>query len=342
VGFKLLTTFVVAAMGGYCFFRLNTPLPWMLGALTFTLIGAVTHGHTYVPKQARAVCSPVLGVLIGSRFSLEIINQASDWLLALLLMTVFVTLTSYLGFLFFQKVSKQDPATAFCAAVPAGISELMMVGPELGANMQTVILSHLARIVVVVFAIPLAFWFFLDVETQRNVMSPQWFSVEWSEAIILIICGVSGLLLGRRLRFPAAPLTGPLLLSAIAHICGLSHSAPPLLLVIIIQIVVGAAVGSRFVNIDGSETTRHLFFGIIWSLISLVLALAFAAFGSKLIGYELSILLLGMAPGGVQEMTIVALSLGLEVAFISLLHIARISLVLGIGVPLMSRLYRSK
>ncbi|MBT6344526.1 MAG: hypothetical protein HOJ51_14070 [Tateyamaria sp.] len=160
--------------------------------------------------------------------------------------------------------------------------------------------------------------------------------------MILILCGVFGLLLGRRLRLPAAPLTGPLLLSAIAHIFGFSHAAPPLLLVIIIQIVVGAAIGSRFVNINGKETKKHLFLGTIWSALSLALALVFAIFASQVIGYDLSILLLGMAPGGVQEMTIIALSLGFEVAFISLLHISRISLVLGVGVPMMFRLYGSK
>jgi membrane AbrB-like protein len=339
---KFLATLSVAAVGGCCFFLLNTPLPWMLGALTFTLFGAVTHGKTCVPKQARSFCSPVLGVLIGSRFSVEIVHQLGDWFSALMLMIVFVAISSLMGFLFFHKISKQDPVTAFCSAVPAGISELMMVGPELGAKMNVVILSHLARIVVVVFAIPIAFWFFLGVEAQRKPMSLQWFSLSWGEGMVLILCGALGLLLGRRLRLPAAPLTGPLLLSAIAHIFGFSQSAPPFLLVIIIQIVVGAAIGSRFVNVNGKETKKHLFLGTIWSAVSLVLALVFAIFASWFIGYDLRVLLLGMAPGGVQEMTIIALSLGFEVAFISLLHISRISLVLGVGVPMMFRLYGSK
>jgi membrane AbrB-like protein len=339
---KFLATLSVAAVGGCCFFLLNTPLPWMLGALTFTLFGAVTHGKTCVPKQARSFCSPVLGVLIGSRFSVEIVHQLGDWFSALMLMIVFVAISSLMGFLFFHKISKQDPVTAFCSAVPAGISELMMVGPELGAKMNVVILSHLARIVVVVFAIPIAFWFFFGVEAQRKPISLQWFSLSWGEGMVLILCGALGLLLGRRLRLPAAPLTGPLLLSAIAHIFGFSQSAPPFLLVIIIQIVVGAAIGSRFVNVNGKETKKHLFLGTIWSAVSLVLALVFAIFASWFIGYDLRVLLLGMAPGGVQEMTIIALSLGFEVAFISLLHISRISLVLGVGVPMMFKLYGSK
>ena len=65
-------------------------------------------------------------------------------------------------------------------------------------------------------------------------------------------------------------------------------------------------------------------------LVTIVIALL----GQWLTGIDLRELVLALAPGGVQEMTLIALLLGADVAFVSALHILRITLIAGVILPL--------
>jgi uncharacterized membrane protein AbrB (regulator of aidB expression) len=57
-----------------------------------------------------------------------------------------------------------------------------------------------------------------------------------------------------------------------------------------------------------------------------------------LVGITLMVfMLLALAPGGMPEMSVIAASLGLDAAYVTALHLARVLLVLGAG-PLVWRL----
>ena len=56
-------------------------------------------------------------------------------------------------------------------------------------------------------------------------------------------------MLGRKLRLPAAIMTGPILLSAVAHLSGLTRTVPPDWAVTLTQLVVGTSLGARFVGL---------------------------------------------------------------------------------------------
>ena len=59
-------------------------------------------------------------------------------------------------------------------------------------------------------------------------------------ASVLIGCGIVGAVAGRLLRLPASFMMGPMIVSAIAHLGGLTNSQPPGFLVAAAQVVVGA------------------------------------------------------------------------------------------------------
>ncbi len=337
---KALLTLAIGALGGWVFYLVGSPLPWMLGSLAFTLIGALSHGKTHIPRQARNIAVPVLGVLIGSRFTVELAEQARQWIAVYGLTAVFLVCATLLGMVYFRRVQGQDPVTAFCSSVPAGISELIMIAPGMGADIRAVVLAHLARVIVVVFTIPFAFRLWAgELEISTTIIGTASALTDPGEMAILLACGVLGLFFAKRLRFPAAPLTGPILFSAIAHLSDLSHIAPPTVLVAAVQVVIGATIGVRFVGISLRGAGRKFLGGIGWAVVLLLMSLAFAVVGSRLLGIDIGLLVLGMAPGGVQEMTLISLSLGLEVAFVSTVHIVRIIMVLGVGLPLFQWIY---
>ncbi|RIU88758.1 AbrB family transcriptional regulator [Oceanobacillus picturae] len=60
---RLIFTFFVAAIGGYIFSILNMPLPWVLGALTFTFIAqGLLKREAYIPTPIKNTSFIILGI----------------------------------------------------------------------------------------------------------------------------------------------------------------------------------------------------------------------------------------------------------------------------------------
>jgi len=123
-----------------------------------------------------------------------------------------------------------------------------------------------------------------------------------------------------------------MLLSIGVHITGISHVAPPPTLIAGAQIVIGGAIGVAFVGARLAELSSIVIYGIGSTLIMIAMAIVTATFLAPLVGMRIEALVLSLVPGGLNEMTLVALTLGIETAFVSTMHLARISLVM-FGAP---------
>ena len=72
-------TVVIAFVGGAIFNALNLPLPWMLGAMMATGSVTLMRVETNMDVRLRTLMIIVLGVLLGSAFSPEILERAAVW-----------------------------------------------------------------------------------------------------------------------------------------------------------------------------------------------------------------------------------------------------------------------
>lgn len=328
-------TLLAAIAGGALFYWLDTPLPWTLGALAFTIIGATTHGHTYMPTQVRLIATPVFGVMIGSAFSGDITGQLGAWLLIVPGLLAFMASAIIVGMFYYQTVLQVDRNTAFCAALPGGLSEVILIAPNMGADTRTVVVSQVTRVVLLVFTIPFAFRLF-DNNLTEQAVSLAVHTANWSlyGYGILLVCAIAGSVLGKWLRLPLALLTGPMLLSALAHGFGVTDAVLPDPVLAAVQITIGVFAGCRFAGVRLAEVKRTLLASIGWSCLLMIVTVLIALLGQWLTGVDLRELILALAPGGVQEMTLIALLLGADVAFVSALHILRITLIAGLVLPL--------
>jgi uncharacterized protein len=130
-------------------------------------------------------------------------------------------------------------------------------------------------------------------------------------------------------------------LSGIAHVSALTGSKPPDALVAFAQIAIGAAIGGRF----GGMAIRHIAkisgHAIVSAVIMLALGVSFSLALARLTGYPLPALVLAFAPGGLAEMSLIALALSVDAAFVASHHVARIVMVVTIA-PLIYRLTRKQ
>ncbi len=331
----VLMTLAVGTAGGAVFNLAGMPLPWMLGALTFTVIGVATHGKVHAPQRLRYVAAPVLGVLIGSFFTPDLVQRLGQWSLVILMAAILLACSVLLGVPFFRRFAGLDRASAFCASVPGGMTETLIIGASMGCDTRAVALAHLARIVVVVFTFLVGIRMVAgDAAMSVLPLAAPVTAIGLGEAAILVLCGVVGFLAGRRLRLPAAVLSGPMILSAAAHLSGISHVVPPSWLVSVVQVIIGTTIGVRFAGIRMEEARRMLTAGFLWGVILMLLSLSIALAGGLIVDMDIVPLVLALAPGGVTEMTLVSLALGIDIAFVSTIHVMRISMIAGLALPL--------
>jgi membrane AbrB-like protein len=309
------------------FHALSLPLPWMLGALFVTMTASVAGLPVAGPARLRSAIVAIIGVLLGSRFTPDLIGQLGGMLLTLAILLVYLVSVAVVVVPFYRYVGRQDWTTAYFAGMPGGLSEMIEFGEARGANVPAIVLAHSLRIVVTIALMAFLFRVVLghDVGAAASAAGP---ALGLADAAILTVSAVLGAVLGAWARLPAPTFLGPLILSAAVHLAGFTESAPPALLVNAAQVVLGTILGCRFLGIAPVMLARAGVLSLGSTVLTLALAAAAGLAMGRAAGVDLDQALLALAPGGLTEMGLIALAIQADVAFVALHHVARILVVL--------------
>lgn len=330
----IFATYALGAAGGVLFTLLGIPLGMLLGSLCAVAVAAAGGLRVFgappaVPQAWRYTLMPVIGVAIGGSFPADFIEQATRWWFTLAALVVFVPLAHALAYWLYRRVGGIDARTAFFSAMPGGFLEALEMGEKAGADVAMLLMLQFLRLILCIVFVPIAF----ALVTGQVVGSGS--GLEWpgaevplmpSDIAVLVGAGLLGWWGAHKLRFPAAVLSGPLLLSALAHVSGLTEATPPGWLILITQWVVGTALGSRFAGFEH----RRMWLALKLSALNVALVLAIAAIGALFlaspVGEPVPAVILAFAPGGITEMSLVALSLQLSAVYVTMHHLIRIVL----------------
>ncbi len=328
----LLTALVVAGAGGAFFTWLGLPLAWMLGAMLATTLAGVLGLRVDVPAWLRSPVIAVLGVLLGSSFDQQSLLGLWRWLPSLGLMTVYTAVTTLFSIFYLHRVARLDAQTAYFCATPGGLGIMVILGDRMGGDLLTITLVHAVRVLLVVFTIPLALSLFEGLHVPPIADAVQ--EASPYELGLMLVSVVTGSALGVALRLPAPTMLGPMLTTAAAHVVGLMHGAPPPAAVALTQVVVGGYVGCRFRGVDPVRLVVVVVQSIGLTLAMLLVALLFVIGLSWLTGLPPVQLMLAFVPGGVAEMSLMALALHADATFVATHHIVRLTLVTALAAPL--------
>jgi membrane AbrB-like protein len=328
---------LIGVASGALAFAIGMPLPWMLGPMIGNTIAAILHAPTAPPAKLRPIVIPVIGVMLGSGITPEIVEALGDWAISFLVLPPFLIVAAGVSFLFYRKIGGYDPVTAFFSAMPGGLNEMLILGAEQGGDEKRIALAHASRILLVIGFVALFFGLVLGVTSGGS--GQRWTGL-WELALadyaVLAACAVAGVYLGRALRLPAAAVLGPMLLSGVAHFFHVVDVPPPTVLVIAAQVVMGTVIGCRFIGATAREVGHDLFLGIFSTIGMLITGVGFAAVVAALTDTELSQAFLAYSPGGLTEMSLLAFAMGGDIAYVSLTHIVRIVMVI-FSAPLVFR-----
>ena len=305
-------------------------------ATTVASLGGV---RLYVPGPMRSIMIAIIGVLLGASFTPEIIGKAREWPLTIGCLVLYLGILVAILFFYFHRIVGLDAPTAYFSATPGGLSEMVITGAAMGADDRTIALVHTARVLLVVLTIPFWYRFMTGVTTTPSSMGPSISAIGLIDIAVLGACAGVGVVAGRLIRLPAYRLAGPLLVSALVHATGLNESTPPWEVVAVAQVVVGSAIGARFSSVPVRRVVGLMAAAVVSTVVMLAATVSFALVLAPATGIDWRSIVLAYAPGGLAEMSLIALSLGIETAFVATHHVIRIGLIV-VGAPLVFARFR--
>lgn len=328
-----LTALALGLVGGVVAYFSGLPLPWMLGPMIANTVAAMLRAPIGGPDRLRPYVIPVIGVMLGSGITAEVFGLLGTWAMSLLLLPLFLACAAGISYAVYRRIGGYDPVTAFYSAMPGGLNEMLILGGDAGGEERRIALAHAARVLIIIIFVALFFGLVLGVSSGGRGAS-QWvglYQITVLDYAILGASAVGGVLLGKRLGLPAAPIFGPMILSGIAHIAGWVTVAPPTVFVVAAQITIGTIIGTRFVGATLKEIRNDISLSAIASFLMLLAAVGFALLIASINGIPLTQAFLAFSPGGLTEMSLLTLAMGQDVTYVSIMHIIRITLVIAIA-----------
>ncbi len=330
--YQLIMTAFLSVIGGIIGLKIGLPLPWMIGPMVIIMIYCALGQTAFAPKIYNTPARGILGYAIGSQFSPDSINAISHLGIGLALVPINSILIIIIGYQYFRRICRYEPATAFFGAIPGGLLDMVSLGEQFGADRRQLTLFHATRLGGTVLFASLLVSFY-PLFGKPEVHRPLLFTHYENSAIIVFFI-IIGYFCGKLTKLPAFPLLGPMILSAILHGSGLIDIKPAYILIIIGQSFVGARLGSEFNNTNYREFRTTITRAVIFTMITFVPTILSMAIMAYLTDMKPLTALLSFAPGGQSEMSILAFAVGAPVAIVALHQLWRVSLVL-LSIPIL-------
>ena len=325
---------ILGTSGGFLGSLVKLPLPWMLGSLLITASICIFRPQIvpicYVfPLKFRLIFIAIIGVMIGAQVNRDLISQFPLIAMSVLGLTLFVPLAFLANITIFQRLGGYDRKTAIFCGAPGGLLESIAMGEARGCDIRLLSMQQFLRIIVVITLVPviMSLWIGEPVGSAAGAtIGIDNHQITAQGLIISLLAAVIGLFVGRKLKLPAGQLMGPLAIATVVNLSGLATINLPNSLIIIAQIVIGTSLGTRFSGLNKAMLVRAigLSFASVSAMMLIGISICLILSYSKQFPFDL--LLISFAPGGLTEMSLIALTLSANPALVSLHHLYRIIL----------------
>ncbi|MEZ5885726.1 MAG: AbrB family transcriptional regulator [Paracoccaceae bacterium] len=333
-----LTTFAAAAAGAALFLALHLPLPLLLGPLAACLVAALSGVRMRDAGVLGTFMRTFLGVAVGSSIQPATLGRIPDFALSLLFVPVFVLAIGSLGYPLFRRFLGFDHATAFYAAMPGGLQDMLIFGEEAGGNPRALSLIHATRVLFIVTLAPVIMTHVWSLDLTRPPGLPA-ADVPPLQIALMVASGFLGWKIAERIGLFGASILGPLILTAILSLSGLITMRPPAEIIWAAQFFIAIAVGSKYSGITLAEMKRIVGAGLLHALLLGCLSLALIEVIHRAGIAPAREAFLAFLPGGQAEMVVIAIVAGADLAYVVSHHLLRIVLVILLA-PLAERWLR--
>ena len=322
-------TLAIGALAGYACAWLRTPIPWMIGPLFSIALLRVAGAPLEVPLPVRYAGQWIIGTSLGLYFTPHVIHEVGGLWWLLVAGAIFAIALGYVSGLALARMASLDKTTGIFASVPGGAAEMSI--ERFGGRVDRIAAAQSLRILIVVAIVPPVITA-LGVHGS-DIYTPGATVFVGSGFAILMAATLAGGFVFQALRVPNGFVLGALAVAIPMTAAEINLSSLPTPVSNLGQLMIGAALGSRF----HPEFLRgaHRFVGAVFGtvLLSIVLSALFGVGLAWASGQHPATMVLGNAPGGIAEMCITAKVLRISVAFVTAAHVIRYVIVVLLTRP---------
>ncbi|MBK5933143.1 hypothetical protein C8N32_1322 [Rhodovulum imhoffii] len=324
---------VVAGFAGAALAALaGIPAGPLIGSTMAVAAIAALRVRVAVPNPVRDLAFAAIGVSLGSGIDERLFDQVATWGISLSLLVASLLVTILVGRLILARGYGLDRQTATLASAPGTMSNAIAIAVEGHGDATAVMFLQLMRLLVLVVAVP-PLAVALDSPPAIAEGASEAMSLPVLAALLLVAVAIGAI--GTRLGLPAANLLAGMVVSAGGHSAGLVHGLTPAWVTFAAFAMTGAVLGSRMSRVTPEQVGRYAIAGLAVVGAALVVSIGFAVLASAVTGLPFGQVWIAYAPGGVEAMAAIGLSLGYDPAYVAVHHFARIfALVLIVPITL--------
>jgi len=343
---RLFITLITSIAGGCVFYFLHIPLPWILGPMTFVLLGSTRFKNRFAwNKSLQNAGMMIIAYTMGLSFTATVLHEISRHLPKMLLMTVILVLFSVALAAILTRLTGGDFLTMLMGTVPGGLSQVVLLAQETkGVNVTIVTVMQVMRLMTIIVMVPLLLFSPIVGAKHSNTLAPlagemgattaAGQSILINAALFALVCVLFAWGAGK-LKLPTAPLLGPLFGTALLQILGLSGPELPPIVLIAAQICIGAFLGLLFKPAEFTNRFKTLALALASSLLLILGTYLQSLILSADESMSLLTALLSLAPGGMDQMSIIAHETEADVSIVVVYQLFRLLFMFFVVIPLL-------
>ncbi|MBB3109790.1 hypothetical protein FHS18_001853 [Paenibacillus phyllosphaerae] len=342
---RFLWTMAVALIGGILFSLLSIPIPWLLGPMLAIFLFSRTKVaiRPYWPQSVRNTGMIIVGYSIGLAFTASTVAQIGEQLPTMVLMTTLL-LVFCAGIAWtIAKLAGLPFPTAITGSIPGGLTQMVTLADETEhIDVTVVTFLQVSRLMMIIFIVPMLIFSPLfggqhDAAEAIASHSGSWSALFPGILSYAVICTAAALI-GRRIHFPTAFMLCPLLATAALNLIGLEGPPLPDDILSASQFMIGGYIGMLLKPEQLQQKLRIITLALVSGAV-----LISGSIGLSLLLMQLhpelsaATAFLSLAPGGMDQMGIIAHEVGANLAVVTCYQLFR-TLFIFLAVPPLLRI----
>lgn len=317
----MLETLAIGSAGGLLFVWANLPGGLISGAMIAVGAAALAGRPLSVPAHITQTVLVLLGISIGSVASRQLIQHMGAYPLSIGLLAL-ATFCSMFGSSFYlQRVHGWDRTSAFLAGSPGALSQITILAVERGADLPAIAVVQTMRIIILTAALPLV----LAMTGIAPSAPPTGITAVASplELLELLAASLALALILRLVKFPASWMFGAMIASGVLHGAGWVEGGLPSWVRGVALVGVGSLIGSRFARMKARVLLGHINAALGSFAIAIIISGIFVAAIALTTHVRFSDVVVAFAPGAMDAMLALALTLHIDPIFVGAHHLSR-------------------
>jgi membrane AbrB-like protein len=314
-------TLAIGTVGGLLFLWGNLPGGLISGAMFAVGIAAFAGRPMIMTPMLTQGSLLLLGIALGSLASKQLLSHVSAYPITIALLAVATFCSTFGSSAYLQRFHNWDRTSAFLAGSPGAMSQITILAAEQGADVAGIAVVQTVRLIFLTAALPLllatAGYNHFDIPAIAvAVASPL-------QLIALIAASIAIAFMLRLVKFPAAWMFGAMIGSSLLHGTGIVEGGLPPWLRGASLIGLGAVIGARFAKVKAETLIHHLYAALGSFAVAIVITAGFVGLASLDNSVRLSDVMVAFAPGAMDAMMALALTLHIDPVFVGAHHLSR-------------------